>query len=299
MISRRDFGKLGVAAMALSRARGAGVPASSVSGVKLGVITGSFHAQLAPVPGGDALDALIAALKSTGISYVELDSTYIRPGPPQPRVPGPPDPATDWRLKTPINHFKEVRKRLSDEGVEIFCYSNPGFNGTDQQLDRAFEIADALGVNVLSAIFSLKVAARVAPFADRHRMFVTLHNHDNLDDPYEINAPATFREGLAMSRYFKVNLDVGHFRAAGCDSIAYLKENHHVVTHLHLKDRQKDHGPTVPFGTGDAPLKDVLRFLRDTKYPIPAAIEYEYNGSGTSVEEVKKCYEYSKQLLAG
>ena len=34
------------------------------------------------------------------------------------------------------------------------------------------------------------------------------------------------------------------------------------------------------------------------QYPIPAFIEYEYRGTGTSVEEVKKCMEYMKKILA-
>jgi len=38
--------------------------------------------------------------------------------------------------------------------------------------------------------------------------------------------------------------------------------------------------------------------LRDNKYAIPALVEYEYKGTGTSVEEVKKCMEYMRQALA-
>ena len=34
------------------------------------------------------------------------------------------------------------------------------------------------------------------------------------------------------------------------------------------------------------------------QYSIPAFIEYEYSGAGSSQEEVKKCYDYCKQVLA-
>jgi len=42
----------------------------------------------------------------------------------------------------------------------------------------------------------------------------------------------------------------------------------------------------------------VLRLLKRERWPIPAYIEYEYRGSGTPIDEVKKCYAYAKQALA-
>jgi sugar phosphate isomerase/epimerase len=100
-----------------------------------------------------------------------------------------------------------------------------------------------------------------------------------------------------MSDWFKVNLDIGHFSAAGFDPVAYLKEHHARVTHLHIKDRKKDNGPNEPFGEGDTPIKPVLALLKETGYPIPALVEYEYKGSGTPVEEVNKCLDYMKAAL--
>jgi sugar phosphate isomerase/epimerase len=300
--SRRDLGKLALAALPLSKVKAARVTSSTLSGVKIGVITGSFRGQLPPVPGADSLDTLIAAMSAIGLSHVELDPSYIKPGPPARSEPGRgrqnPDANDDWYVKAPLDYFKEVRKRLDDAGIDLICYNLPGLRGSDAQLNRTFEIAHTLGVETVSSVFSLKQAEILVPYAEKHKLLVALHNHDQVNDSYEISTPATFREGMAMSKYFRVNLDTGHFRAAGCDPIAYIKENHAVITHLHLKDRQKDHGPNRPWGQGDTPLKEVLLLLRDTKYPIPAAIEYEYRGPGTPVDEVKNCFQYCKQCLA-
>jgi len=38
--------------------------------------------------------------------------------------------------------------------------------------------------------------------------------------------------------------------------------------------------------------------LKQEKWPIPAYVEYEYRGTGTSTEEVKKCFQYAKQILS-
>jgi sugar phosphate isomerase/epimerase len=103
---------------------------------------------------------------------------------------------------------------------------------------------------------------------------------------------------MKMSKYFKVNLDVGHFTAANYDAVAYIREHHADITNLHLKDRKKNQGDNLPWGQGETPIREVLQLLKKEKWPIPADVEYEYRGEGTSPQEVKKCLEYAKQALA-
>jgi hypothetical protein len=68
-----------------------------------------------------------------------------------------------------------------------------------------------------------------------------------------------------------------------------------------LKDRKKEHGPNVPWGTGDTPIKEVLLLLSKERYPIPANIELEYPipAGSDPVAEVGKCYQYAKGCLEG
>ena len=101
-----------------------------------------------------------------------------------------------------------------------------------------------------------------------------------------------------MSKQFRVNLDIGHFTAAGFDPVTYIQENHDHITHLHIKDRKKNDGANEPFGEGDTPIKQVLMLLKEKRYGIPALVEYEYKGSGSSVDEVKKCLAYEKAALS-
>jgi hypothetical protein len=65
-------------------------------------------------------------------------------------------------------------------------------------------------------------------------MYVGLHPHDLTDDINQISTPRTFVDAMKMSNYFKVNLDRGHYRAAGCDAIRYIRENHDHISHVHL-----------------------------------------------------------------
>jgi len=83
-----------------------------------------------------------------------------------------------------------------------------------------------------------------------------------------------------MSKYMRVNLDMGHFTAANFDAVAYIIANHENITHLHIKDRTTKDGVNEPFGDGDTPIKQVMVLLRDSKMPIRAFVEYEYPAWG-------------------
>ncbi len=127
---------------------------------------------------------------------------------------------------------------------------------------------------------------------------MVFHGTSNHKDPNEFATPESFQSALAISKYFKINLDIGHFFAAGYDPVAYIEAHHDRITHLHMKDRKKNDGPNMPWGEGDTPIKQVLLLLKEKKYPLPALVEYEYRGTGTPVEEVGKCLDYMRQAVA-
>ena len=305
MYTRREFGQLTVAALALPRALMAAT-GSTVGGVRVGVQTYSFRGLPRPA-GGDAVDGIIAAMTACGLDHCELWSPQLEPA----TAPGPRPAAGSpeaekaraelraWRLSTPLDHFRGVRKKFESAGLSIlgFNYSfNPSF--TDEEIERGFEMARALGAGFITASTTLPVARKVVPFAEKHKMTVAMHGHSKVDDPDEFATPASFAAALKMSKYFKVNLDIGHFTAGGFDPVAYLREHHADVTNIHVKDRKKNQGENTPWGQGDTPIREVLQLIKANKWPIPAGIEYEYKGTGTPVEEVKRCYDYVRQALA-
>ena len=147
-------------------------------------------------------------------------------------------------------------------------------------------------------LWAVSMTRRLLSFADRHKIYLAFHGHAEYDNPDEFSTPATFQQALDMSKYAKINLDIGHFTAANENPVTYIEQHHDRISHLHMKDRKKNKGDNVEWGKGDTPIKEVLVLLRDKKYPIPAFIEYEYKGTGTSVAEVKKCMAYMKQALA-
>jgi sugar phosphate isomerase/epimerase len=307
MYTRREFGQMSLAALALPRALAAAD--SKAGGVRLGVQTYSFR-ELPRPEGGDAADVIIKAMTECGLAECELWSPQIeprsgwKPGAPRPAPDSPEAKEAraelrDWRLKTPLDHFGSIKKKFAAAGLRIFAFNysfNPSF--TDEEIDRGFEIARGLGAGFITASTTLEVARRLVPFVDKHKMVVAMHGHSKVDDPNEFATPESFAAAMALSKYFKVNLDIGHFTAGGFDAVAYLKEHHADITNIHLKDRKKSQGDNTPWGEGDTPIREVLQLIKTSAWPIPADIEYEYKGAGTPVEEVKKCVAYARQALA-
>ena len=202
-----------------------------------------------------------------------------------------------WRMSATEATFKPVKKKIEDAGIDlrILCY-NMNVNSTkDDEIEYGFMMAKALGVKVMSTSTQVSMAKRTAPFADKHKIYLAYHGHDQTKNPDEVSSPDTFAAILAASKYHAINLDIGHFTAANFDPVAYIQEHHDRITHLHLKDRKKDHGENVPWGQGDTPIKTVLQLLRDKKYNMPGNIEFEYPGD--PMVEIPKCLQYAKDAL--
>ena len=303
MYTRREFGTATLGGLALPGAVAALID-STISGVRVGVQTYSFRGLPRPAD-RDPGDVLINAIAECGLGDCELFAPQVEPAMPAGVGRGTPEAQKarealrKWRLETSLDFFRAVRKRFDAAGISIFGYNlsfNDGFS--DDEIDRGFEMARALGAEVITASTTLSAAKRVAPFADKHRMVVAIHGHSNTTDPNEFASPESFAAAMKMSKFFKVNLDIGHFTAANFDAVAYIREHHDHITNLHLKDRKKNQGDNVPWGQGDTPIREVLQLIKRERWPIRAHIEYEHRGSGSPVEEVKKCYEFVKQALA-
>jgi sugar phosphate isomerase/epimerase len=254
-------------------------------------MTYSYRA-LPVAPGAERVDGQIEALKTNGASDIEFFEMEVQP-------PGKADGLEKWRQATKIEHFTSARKKLEAAGITTHALTiNYRDVLTDDDLDHTFEQAKALGTNVIAASTQVTMAKRLAPFAEKHKIYVAFHGHSNTKDPNEFATPESFKSALATSKYFRINLDVGHFFAAGYDPVAFIQEHHAQITHLHMKDRRKNDGPNMPWGEGDTPIKPVLLLLREKKYSTPALIEYEYRGTGTPVEEVGKCLDYMRRAVA-
>jgi sugar phosphate isomerase/epimerase len=283
-MTRRTFSKLGAAAPLFLSVPAAARINSRIDGVMIGAQTYSFR----DLP----LDGCITSMHDIGLGYAEFWIDKLWPTDLEKRKA--------WLSNPPMDEVKNARKKFEDAGIQIYAV-NYSFRDewSDEQIDKGFQVTRALGTNKITASSNVDIAARVDKFAQQYQTYVGFHNHDSMK-PNEFSTPDDWKKAMeGRSKYIGINLDIGHFTAAGFDPLTFLEEHHAQIVTLHLKDRKKNHGPNMPWGQGDTSIHDVLQVLRRKKYPIPAMIEYEYNKPGLDTfAEVTKCFNYCKQALA-
>ena len=293
-VSRRDAGKMilgGSAGLLVTPSRRSALEQidSVVRGVQIGAQSYSFRDR--PLAGA------VEAYRTVGLGECELWQGHVEPEERQGEKA-----LRQWRLTVPLSRFQDVRAQFDNAGVLLYAY-NYSFRKemTDDEIKRGFEMAQALGVKYITASANVSVAPRVDAWAQKFKIVVGFHGHDNTKDPDEFSTPETFERAMkGASPYIGINLDIGHFTAAGGDPVEYLRQQHDKIVTLHIKDRKKNHGANLPFGEGDTPIVGVLRLLRDQGWKIPANIEYEYGEERKGLDtiaEVKKCYEYCRKAL--
>ncbi len=282
MNTRRDFFKLGL--IAAPAARLFAKPESKVRGVMIGVQSYSFRDR--------PLDQAIKDMADIGLSYCELWDGHVEP------KEESRDQIRKWRETVSIpEFFGSIGKQFRNAGIEVYAY-NYSFRDdfSDKEIERGFEMARGLGAKAITASSNVDMAKRIDPYARKFKMMVGMHNHDSMK-PNEFSTPDDFAAAMrGESKYIGVNLDIGHFTAANFDPVKYIEEHHDRIVTLHIKDRKKNHGENMPFGEGETPIREVLKLLETKKYPIPAMIEYEYEGTDP-VAEVRKSYDYMRKAL--
>ena len=198
----------------------------------------------------------------------------------------------------PLAGYKALRKMYSDAGVGIHIvkFGNIGDPGmSDEQIDFYFQAAKALGAKGITREISDAAAKRLGPLADKHGVIIGFHNHTQLK-------PTTYDgDILSYGKHLGINLDIGHYVAGTSQSPLPLIEKHHErILSLHLKDRKKDNGPNLPFGQGDTPVAEVLRYIARNKLTFSSDIELEYKvpEGSDAVKEVTKCVQFCKEALS-
>ena len=289
-------------------------PNSKIKGVQIGAITYSFRS----MPG--SAEQIIEYCKEAGISAVELM------GDPAEAYAGSPAglmtevsrenfmkvmeernaKAKTWRETASMDKFVELRKLFNDAGITIYAYKPDaalGVKSTDGEIDYAMRAAKALGATSVNVEIPTNAdhSKRLGEFGLKHKVYVGYHAHTQATD-------TAWDLALSQSPYNAINLDCGHYIAAGganttASLLAFIEKNHDRISSMHIKDRKNkvNGSKNMPWGEGDTPLKEILTLLKTKKYKIPASIELEYDipAGSDAVKETKKCFEYAKAILEG
>jgi sugar phosphate isomerase/epimerase len=318
--SRRELGKLALAALPAAALRPLGASAAQASakpnskwaGVHVGMNVPYNFGNQSEWPAEEILKAIV----TLGVSGLEMRAqpieifagaakglvyppaaargTTLTPEQTAARKQGAAD-LSKWRLAAPMTRVRDLRKMYEDAGVFVEIVKFDAlYARSDAELDYCFALAQAIGARAISAEISRNTddLKRVGQFADKHKMMVGYHGH-------AATTPAHWEEAFGYAKFNGANLDIGHFVGGNKTSpVPFIKQHHSRITHLHVKDKTLD-DRNVPFGQGDTPIKEVLQVIRDNKWPIQATIEFEYpvpSGSDR-MTEIAKCIRFCKDCL--
>jgi sugar phosphate isomerase/epimerase len=270
-----------------------GKPDSKVKGVQIGTITYSYRSMQ-----DQSLESILNYIVKSGISSVELMGSPVEAfaGIPQTKDE---EVIKKWRKEASMDKFKEVRKLFNKQGVKIHILKLGNPKWSDEEIDYAFNAAKAVGAKGISMEISEETAQRMAPFADKHKMYVILHNHGQPGKP-----GFSFDKILAHGERLMLNFDVGHYYGAtGDNPVNVINRLHKRIVSLHIKDKTgpkaSDPDKNQPFGSGQTPLAEILQTISKNKWPIHADVELEYTipSGSDAVTEVGKCVDHLRKLL--
>jgi sugar phosphate isomerase/epimerase len=277
-------------------ATAAAKPNSNFHGVRIGTISYSYRSMF------NNAQQVLEALVADGLSEVELMGEPIQSyagfnvsGGKGKKGKGGGEPVSysAAQREAQLAKCRELRKLYNDAGVNIHIHKIP-FGSSDEEVDFNFLVAKALGCAAITTERSDAAMKRLAPFAEKHRIWVGFHNHVT-------NFPSLEGDALVdAGNYIGFNFDIGHYVAGtkGKSPIPVLEKYHKKIVSLHLKDRTADAG-NLPWGTGQTPIKEVLQLIRKEKWTFPADIELEYKipEGSDAVKEVGKCVQYCREVL--
>lgn len=307
--SRREFiqmtalGSLGILGGLSLYAKNSLPVSSGKNGVVIGAITYSFRS----LP--DGIDNIIKYCHQSGIKAIELMGGAAE------EFAGKPTPNKEetkenykarvrgWRENVSFDKFIECRKRLNDSGISVYAFKPDALNdsNSDGEIEYAYKAGKALGASsvTLELPKDTNHSLRLGKLAEKNNIFVGYHAHTQATD-------TAWDIALAQSPNNSINLDCGHYIAAGGDNtketlLAFIQQKHQRITSMHIKDRlSKLHGgENRPWGQGDTPIGEIISLVREKNYPIPMSIELEYTipADSNAILEVKKCLEFANQYV--
>jgi len=274
---------------------------SIVNGVQFGLQSYIFSDIGLPHDG--MLDLVIKSMVECGLGECDLYAPLVEPAHLWERIRAGGAEAqareelAKWRKTVPLGHFRSIRNKFDGAGIAIHGLS--GFPGaTDEELSRTFEIAEVLGARIVTLGVTFPEARRVAPLAEKRDFIVGIQGEPdlNITNPEVISRPAQYDKALSLSRSYRISFDIGDGTGGGYDSLAFVKDRLDHIAVIYLKDRRKD-GLSVPWGEGDTPLKEILRLVKNSKYPIRCYIDCDYRTTDRPAD-MKRSFGYAKAALA-
>ena len=256
MTSRRKFlqaaglSAAAVSATGLSSWKGAGNDSFAAGGS--GLQTGIAGYTFLHVP----IDQGISMMKRVGVSALSIKDFYLP-------------------LDSSPEAIHEVSGKFQAAGIRIYA-AGVIYMKTQQEVDKAFAYAKAIGVDLIIGSPNIELLAYVEQQVKGYGIRLAIHNHGPEDKLYP--SPVDVYDHVkGLDERIGLCLDIGHAARAGADPVKVVNDYGSRIFDLHIKDLaviSKEAKP-IELGRGVLDIPGLLAALVKIRYAGVCSIEHE------------------------
>jgi len=230
----------------------ASVDAGAAGLLQLGIAGYTF----AKVP----VDQGIAMMKRVGVNALSIKDFYL-----------------------PLDASAEVIKSVSDKfaasGIHIYA-AGVIYMKTQAEVDRAFEYAKALGVDMIVGVPNPELLSYTEQKVKTYNIRVAIHNHGPEDKLYP--SPVNVYEHIkGLDPRMGLCLDIGHAARAGANPVEVVGKYASRLFDLHIKDLSEiaEKPKPIELGRGVLDIPGLVKALKKIGYKGYCSIEHEMDMS--------------------
>ena len=184
---------------------------------------------------------------------------------------------------------KEVKKHLSDSGVKLVSFGVGGYSRA------VFDFAKDMGIENIVSEPPFDAFDGLDKLCEEYQINLALHNHPRPSRYW--NPDTVLKACKGHSKRIGACCDIGHWLRSDINPLEALKKLEGRIIEFHFKDLneygKKAHD--VPWGTGKADVKGILREVQRQAIKPVFSVEYEYH-FGHSMPEIVQCVDYFNKV---
>ncbi|WP_431214182.1 sugar phosphate isomerase/epimerase family protein [Puia sp. P3] len=246
------FGLKGVAGTVAGSAAGPGAGRSSLSVTQLGIAGYTF----AKIP----LDQGIAMMKRVGANALSIKDFYLP-------------------MNSTPETIQSMKEKFTSSGIKIYA-AGVIYMKTQAEVDRAFEYAKALGVDLIVGVPNPELLSYTEGKVKQYNIRIAIHNHGPEDKLYP--SPVNVYDHIkGLDNRMGLCLDIGHAARAGANPVEVIGKYGNRIFDLHIKDLSEIAVKPKPIelGRGVLDIPGVVKALAKIRYAGYCSIEHEMDMS--------------------
>jgi sugar phosphate isomerase/epimerase len=202
------------------------------------------------------VDQGIAMMRRTGVSALSIKDFYLP-------------------MNSSPDTIHSVSEQFRSAGIRIYA-AGVIYMKSEQEVDRAFEYAKTLGVDLIVGVPNPDLIAYTEQKVKTYNIRVAIHNHGPEDKLYP--SPADVYDRIkGLDPRMGLCLDIGHAARAGADPVKVVGDYAPRIFDLHVKDLAviSREAKPIELGRGVLDIPGLAKALKRIGYTGYCSIEHE------------------------